>query len=245
MEKISFQATYTRISVYASSASGAGKPVDKAGTGDVPDPSGGGKECHGPAQKGSARTCQFSKDGDTFTLSIEARSIRISGTTIIDDSGKALSGPDRNVKDARNLPSETSAWNGKDAEILGAEYLEGMGLPSDARLVNAFLDAMRKSGGEEGYGRQGRRHHFPRLGDSEDLADRLMEHLGRQHAEKGGSRAEMADDARRRLQGWETSASKVAMEYREFRGEARMKMDFGLDAWVASGSVTAERDPAA
>lgn len=226
MEKISFQATYTRISIYASSASGAGKAVDKAGTGKAPDPSDGGKDGHGSVQQGSvqqgsAGAYQRNKDGDTFTLSIEARSIQISGTLIIDDSGKAL--------------SDASAWKGRDAETFGAEYLEGLGLPSDARMVNAFLDAMRKyREGGDGHDGRGRQHHFPRLGDAEDLAERLLEHLGRQQAETGGSRAELADGVRRRLNDWATPASKAAVEFREFRGEVRMKMNYGLDAWVAS-----------
>jgi hypothetical protein len=249
MEKINFQATYTKISIYASATSGARKAGAAGDAGDAGEKA--GKAVGDSAEKsvdekgghGSAGTCQRNKDGDTFTLSIEAQSIQISGTLILDDSGKAVSASGRNAKETAKLLSGRiaddgkAAGDGKDAQGIGADYLKGLDLPSDIRLVNAFLDAMQKSRAEDGHGSHGRRHHFPELGDPQDVADRLIGQLGREHAEKGGSRAELADGVRRRLSDWEPSATKVAVEYREFRSEVHMKMTSGLDAWVASGAA--------
>lgn len=89
MEKISYQATYTRISLYAqvSSSTAPGKTLD-AKPGNATDQS-GAEAMPAAAGNDKGRPCQRNKDGDTFTLSIEAETIQVSGTLLIDDAGSA------------------------------------------------------------------------------------------------------------------------------------------------------------
>ncbi|MEO6094723.1 MAG: hypothetical protein ABIW76_03245, partial [Fibrobacteria bacterium] len=84
MEKISYTASYTRISLYAqvSSSPTAAKKAQDANA----QPRDGALRESGNDKIGH---CLRSKDGDTFTLSIEAQSIQISGTYISNDAGDA------------------------------------------------------------------------------------------------------------------------------------------------------------
>ncbi|MEO7427724.1 MAG: hypothetical protein ABI036_21250 [Fibrobacteria bacterium] len=85
MEKISIQTTYTRISIYAR-YSGAASAKN------------GGANAGGEAEtgkSGKSLECGRSKDGDTFSLSIEARTIRISESYEVSggEALQAISGP--------------------------------------------------------------------------------------------------------------------------------------------------------
>jgi hypothetical protein len=240
MEKISFQASYTRISLYAqvSAASAAKKAQNGA---PVPD------DGAASADGGAGGHCQRNKDGDTFTLSVEAQSIRISGTMIVDDSGNMPEG-----LDAHDAQKSLQAYGKKDKAALASALAKAGGGDdldrlSGAGFVNAFLDAMDKA--SKGRGHHGHHPHFPRLSDPQDVADTLMGHLDQQHAEQGGSRADFADKIKQRLAGWNPSASsasssRVTVEYSEFRSEVHMKMTAGLDAWAAAGPGSDAGNPA-
>lgn len=87
MEKITIRQTYTQTSLYANfSATGGAKKKDGIPVDAVADD---GKSC---AHKG--KECARSKDGDTFTLSIEARTLQVSRTITIetDDAAQVKSG---------------------------------------------------------------------------------------------------------------------------------------------------------
>lgn len=225
MEKISYTASYTRISLYAqvSSSTAAKKPQDaKALAADgAPVEIGNDKGGH----------CQRNTDGDTFTLSIEAQSIQISGTYVSDDSGDAAKSLEDMIKRRSGTGNSDEPSHALDLASLGAtgDSDASHGLSGFAK---ALLDAMEKMAAKKGHG--GHHRHSPQLGDSQDVADKLLEHLRQRHAEKGGSKAGFADDIKKRLDSWKPSSQRVSMEYQEFRSEVRMKLTTGLDSWAGT-----------
>ena len=111
MEKISIRQTYTQVSLYARiSSTEGGKKQGIAGSAAPKD----GNACPPKSDE-----CARSKDGDTFTLSIEARTLQVSQTITI----------------------ETNDAAGKTSRDGEAERLGG-------GFVNALLDAMDKADGK-------------------------------------------------------------------------------------------------
>jgi hypothetical protein len=235
MEKISYTASYTRISLYAqvSSATSAKKAQGANASGTDAAAADGA-----PLEIGNDKggRCQRNKDGDTFTLSIEAESIQVSGSYMVDGSG----GGAPSLEDLMKQQGEAGK-SGDAAAKTHALDLAGTGAADGSDdisggFVKALLDAMEKMANR---GHHKRGHGFPQLGDSQDVADKLLRHMREQHAEKGGSKAEFADDIKQRLDAWKPSSSRMAVEYREFRSEVHMKLTAGLDAWAAGA-----QDPA-
>ncbi|MDQ3003216.1 MAG: hypothetical protein M3Y08_18395 [Fibrobacterota bacterium] len=111
MEKISIRQTYTQVSLYARISTTEGTKKNGVAGGAAPND---GNAC---PPKGDE--CARSKDGDTFTLSIEARSLQVSQTITIETDDAA-------GKSGRN----------GEAERLGGGF------------VNALLDAMDKADGK-------------------------------------------------------------------------------------------------
>ena len=229
MEKISYTASYTRISLYAQASSSTAKKAQDANA----SASDGAAAETGADKLGH---CQRSKDGDTFTLSIEARTVQISETYLSEDAGQA-------GKSLEDLIRQRDGAGKPDASgTAGSHALDLVGLgdaeDSDAAdglsggFVKALLDAMEKKAAKKGHRGHGR--HAPQLGDSQDVADKLLEHLRQQYAEKGGSKADFAGDIKQRLEAWKPSSQRVAVEYQEFRSEVRMKLTMGLDSWAAA-----------
>jgi hypothetical protein len=111
MEKISIRQTYTQVSLYARISSTEGGKKNGINGSAIPDD---GKAC---APKGNE--CGRSKDGDTFTLSIEARTLQVSQTITIETD-------------------DAAGGTGRAGE---AERITG-------GFVNALLDAMDKADGK-------------------------------------------------------------------------------------------------
>jgi hypothetical protein len=238
MEKISYTASYTRISLYAQVSSSTAAKKAPGANASAAD----GAPVEDSKEKGGH--CQRSKDGDTFTLSIEAHSIQISGTYLSDDSGGAGKSLEDLMKQRNGTgksagPDDAAARESHALDLAGLGAAEGMGADDDLSggFVKALLDAMEKMAAKKGH--RGHRHHFPQLGDSQDVADKLLAHLHQQHAEKGGPKADFADDVKKRLDAWKQSSQRVTMEYQEFRSEVRMKLTTGLDAWAAGSQDAA------
>ena len=252
MEKISFQASYTRISLYAQvSAASAAKKSRNAELNDSGsatdddgavsgDPSGSaGKAGKAGHTEKAGSNCQRNRDGDTFTLSMEARSVQISGTLIVDDAGKLPDGQDAK-KFLTDMGMSKEAVAAVLAKTDGSDDIDRL---SGAGFVNAFLDAMDKASSGRGHqGQNGHRPHFPRLGDPQDVANALLDQLDRRHAEHGGSRSDFAERVKQRMANWKnpesqpSSTTRISVEYHEFRAEVHTLMTSGVDAWAASGT---------
>lgn len=216
MEKISIQSTSYRISLYAKGTVGvtgnAAKPQNGAGKSALPhaDP----KSADDGA--GGSKPVARSQDGDTFTFSVEARTIQV----------------------ARSLTLESS-----DPAGFGSRA-ESDRLTSDGK-VKALMDLLDQMADHraQGHARGGHRGpHFPQLGDPEDVATRMLDHWGREHAERGGSRRDFADILRGRLDKWTSggaeSSSRTTMVVREFRAEVSIKVSAGIEAWASGEPET-------
>ncbi|GEM_PF-4890310 len=252
MEKISYSASYTRISLYAqmSTSTAAKKPQGASADGAA-----------ALAADDKGKNCQRNKDGDTFTLSIEAQSYRISGTMMVEDGtdaqqaledmlgrdGKSL----KDVKDPQAAKPDSSGKNGKALKNIAADAAQSAGADegtvdmTGAGFVQALMDALEKVAGKSGKGGHYKHHHhYAELGDSQDVADKLIDHLKQQHAEQGGSMTNFADEVKKRLAEMQPAGSRTTMEYQEFRSEVHMKLTMGLDAWVAGNSPATGSGPA-
>lgn len=210
MEKISIHSTYTKVSLYAKltigTAAAAAKPQDGAAKADLPAP----KAADDGACADGSRTVARSQDGDTFTLSFEARAISVT----------------------RSITSETSEDAG------GARPSESDRLSSGGR-ARALMDMLEAIAERRAQGHSGRRHHnphFPKLADADDLAATMLDHWKREHAERGGSRRGFADELLGRLDKWRAggsgSVSRVTLEVEEFRAEVSLKVTAGLGEWA-------------
>ncbi len=209
MEKISIQSSYTQLSLYAKATlttGGTPKPQDGQAVPAIkPDDGGAGGD-------GSALVAR-NQDGDTFTLSIEARAIQISRKITIETT---------NDGEGCGKPSESDRL-------------------SSHGQVNSLMDALDMSTGHT-HKHQKRHHgHFPQLGDADDLAARLREHWDKEHAEKGGAREDFAEAIRKRLDAWkskgESSANgRTTVSYEEFRTEVSIRISASLTAWAGDNS---------
>jgi hypothetical protein len=219
MEKISIQSTYTQVSLYAR-LSGPASARKNGGTENAPPDQAAGALAHTADTKGGE--CARSKDGDTFSLSIEARTLQISQSITIENSG-AEEGANADAAEQSKQPTGTDTFK-------------------TGGLVNALMDALKTISGK------GDKHrpHFPGLSGPSDVANALLDQLDKLHAEKGGSKADFAAEIKKRLAGWKQagSSTRVTVEYQEFRSEVRMQLTSGLDAW-AQGPDAAGTDPGA
>ena len=69
------------------------------------------------------------------------------------------------------------------------------------------------------------------------MANQVLSRLDQDHAGKGGSKEDFAAEIKKRLGDWKSaSATKVTVEYQEFRSEVHMKVSTGLDAWLGQGA---------
>lgn len=233
MEKISYTASYTRISIYAqvSSSTAAKKAQDANASATDGAPVENGKDKIGH--------CQRSKDGDTFTLSIEAQTVQISGTYVSDASGGRQSLEDfikqRNGTGKSAESDKAATSHALDLAGLGAAEVSDTAEDLSGGFVRALLDAMEMMEAKKGH--RGHRHSYPQLGDPQDVAENLLKQLGQQYAEKGGSKADFADDVKQRPDAWKPSSQRVTVEYQEFRSEVRMKLTSGLDSWAAGSRI--------
>lgn len=192
MEKLSFQSSYSQVSLYArlTTASGTAAPgatAKKADDGATP-----GTDGKAPAGE------QRNADGDSFTLSIEARTMQVSESVTVEESGDAQA-----------------------AQSASTDKLGG--------AIDSFLDAFDKVGGKGSHHK--RHHHFPQLGDAEDVAGQAMQHVDKEHSGKDCSRSEFADEIKGRLASWKATKS-VSVEYTEFREQVSISLSSSLDAWA-------------
>lgn len=221
MEKISLQSTYTRVSLYAR-LSGPVNAKKAADPGDAPTDQTAGNTAGAVAEADGLKSgeCARSKDGDTFTLSIEARTLQISKTITIETTGSG------DGADAAGAAGQSQQPGGKDR-------LTGM--------VSSLMDALKTMGGKNGK----HRHHFPHLSDPEDVANKILDRLDKDYAEKGGSKTDFAAEIKKKLADWKASgsSSRTTVEYQEFRSDVHMQLTSGLDSW-AKGENPAGTDAA-
>jgi hypothetical protein len=203
MDSSSVSFRYTRIQAYAGTAGPSKALPDKPGQAATSSP---------------ARACDGqSKDGDTFTLSLEARILQVS-ITQSDGGGGA---------DASNALA--AAQNGDD----------GSG------LVNALMKAVKDLFGQDGSadqgaadGVEGKKHHghHHALKDPQDVADRVLKHLENEYAQSGGTRQDFADEVKKRMANRQASSQANSYGGSNFRGQVDALVSSGLEAWMQGGS---------
>ena len=222
MDKISITSTYRELSLYAKvTLSGPNAKTKDGQPLPAVKPDDGGTPAGTTSGDGSALVAR-SQDGDTFTLSVEARAIQVSRKITIESSGKG----------------DTCGKSGESGRMAGDAH------------ANALMDALDQASGHSHKHHKRAHGHFPQLGDAEDLAARLREHWDREHAQKGGSRGDFADQVRQRLAAWDarkdsSSSSRVTVSYQEFRTEVSVRISASLDAWSgADAPGSADTDEA-
>ena len=232
MEKISIQSTYTQVSLYARLSGPVSPKKPAAGDAAEGAPAAASASAENAADPGNGEIGR-SKDGDTFTLSLEARTLRISESITI-ESGEGASAARATGSAGEAGKSDKTGTAGKPSE---PERLTGSG------LVSALMDALETIAETTGQGKPAgadgkHRPHFPRLSDTDDVADQVLSRLDQDHAAKGGSKDDFAAELKKRLGDWKSSASaKITVAYQEFRSEVHMKVSAGVDAWLAQGAT--------
>ncbi len=239
MEKISIQSTFTQVSLYARyTAANSAKKNGAAGASDSANAAGAWKtaaEQSGAAGNGAAKgiACGQSKDGDTFSLSIEASMLQISETYTVTGDATGTDGVADTGASVGNAATNGAATTNADGKAADPERLTGGG------LVHALMDALKSISGKNGAtGAKGanakHHHHFPQLADAQDVADNLMRQIDGRYAAQGGSKADFAAEIKTRLADWKPNTGKVTVAYQEFRSEVHLKLTQGLDAWAQS-----------
>lgn len=209
MEKFTIRSTYSEVRLYARWTAYA--PPGGSGEAKVParpDDSGNPANAQSAPKAATARNA----DGDTFTLSIEARAIQVS--------------------ESISIENRTGGAKPSRAESPGPlSRAEAVARLQEGRL-QALLEALdrRHDQGE-------RRHGYPRLADAGDVAARAAEEWERDYAERAGSRREFAAGLREKLERWtagHTDDRDTGAELRVFRSEVAMRIDARLEDWAAA-----------
>jgi hypothetical protein len=203
MESSSLSFSYTRIQAYASTA-GPTKALSASGA--------------EAASSGKPRHCDGqSKDGDSFTLSLEARILQVSISQT--DDGASL-----------------EAGTGQQGTDNGSGLVKA--------LMQAVKDAFGQSGDSgvddgskalEGRGRHG--HHHP-MRDPQDVADRALKHLQSDYAQNGGDMRDFIDEVKKRMAA-RGAPGKGYGHDGDFRNQVNTLVSQGLDDWMKGGSASA------
>lgn len=229
MESSSISFRYTRIQAYASAAS-----PSKA----LPDGSGAASSA-AASQKCDGQ----SKDGDTFTMSLEARVLQIS----ISESGAGANATQAGDV-SQNGDGSQADGNGSDlvkALMQSVKDLFGQGgvAADNGADDGSGADGAAAAGKDAADGAQGakrhRHHHHGQepLRGPQDVADRVLKHLEQEYAQSGGSKQDFVDDVKQRMAARSGSQGR-GYGGADFRGQVNSLVTAGLDSWTKGGAAS-------
>jgi hypothetical protein len=223
MENISIQSYSAQLRIYSRSAD---PPKPK-----LPDTS------SGTSSEASSRSCDFqSKDGDTFSMSLEARIVQISMSRS-DDGAQLGQGADDSQGSGALGSDSQSGGTSKNGLLKTLMQALGGFLGNDGAGATDTVEAL-EPGSARGQGPKHPHRHHP-MGNPEDVASKVLQHLQQEHAEKGGSLQAFVDQIQKRMENRREAGSGKTDGSSDFRAQVDSLITSGLTAWAQTGGETA------
>jgi hypothetical protein len=178
-----------------------------------------------------------SPDGDSFTMSLEARIIQISMTH--SDDGAPIAGKGVNRMQGNGSQENDSQSGGVFGSGLVKTLMQALGgfLGNDgAKAVDNTnaSDPVAISDHRNRYSAQMRHH----MGNPEDVASRVLQHLQLEHAERGGSLQVFVDDIHKRMENRRDVNSSKTDGTSSFRIQVDTLITSSLTAWSQAGGTS-------
>ncbi|GEM_PF-3730958 len=247
MENISISSYSAQLRIY-SGAAGPPKPkLAQTSSGTSSEPA---SDLSLGSQAGSAAgACDVkNKDGDSFSLSLEARIVQISMTRsddgVQDWSGKDAGGSQGDASKSSGAQAVDSQSGGSFGSGLVKALMQAVGLMGkDAASATGQTngqgaddgasnpEALRSGGGRH-------RHHHPHMGNPEDVASKVLQHLQQEHASKGGDLQAFVDQVQKRMENRKGSSGGNSDGSADFRNQVDSLITSGLTAWAQTGGAS-------
>lgn len=176
------------------------------------------------------------QDGDSFTMSLEARIIQISMTRSDDGALIAGQGTDR-VKG-----KESQANDPQSGGLFGSGLVKALmqalgGFLGNDGANSVDMGSAVKTETADNQVSEDRHHHHP-LGNPEDVASKVLQHLQQEHSEKGGSLQAFVDDVQKRMEIRRNGRSGKTDQFSSFRIQVDSLITTGLTAWAQTGGAS-------
>ncbi len=220
MESISIQAYSAQLRIYSSSTD---PPKPK-----LVDPS------SGTSSNTASRSSDLqNQDGDSFTMSLEARIIQISMTR--SDDGAQISG--KGISRTQGMDSQEN--ESQSGGVFGSGLVKALMQALGGLLGNDGASATDKAVPVASDGIPEHKHHrhsrTGHMGNPEEVASKVLQHLQLEHAERGGSLQTFVDDIQKRMENRRNDRNSTADASGSFRSEVDSLITSGLNAWAQTG----------
>lgn len=245
MENISIQSYSAQLRVYSGSVGPPqGEPTTSQFTGSNPASKGDSISASLTSVSLKANdTVSRSSDGDSFSLSLEARIVQISMTR--SDDGVNLDNSNSESKNAtfgsglvKTLMQTMSSLLGKDdAGNLSLERNSSSTSTENSESVNTIPNQTRSQRLGQSHGKHHRHDHSQMnpMGNPEDVASKVLQQLQQEHSQKGGSLQTFVDTIQKRMENRRTVTSNMSDGSSEFRTQVDTLITSGLTAWSQRG----------
>ncbi len=223
MESISIQSYSAQLRIYSGSTD---PPKPK-----LSDPS------SGTSSNTASRSSDLqNQDGDSFTMSLEARIIQISMTR--SDDGAQISG--KGI--GRTQGTDSHENESQSGGVFGSGLVKALMQALGGFLGNDGASATDKTAAVESDSIPEHEHHtHPRkspMGNPEDVASKVLQHLQLEHAERGGSLQTFVDGIQKRMENRRNDRNSKADASGSFRSQVDSLITSGLTAWAQTGGLS-------
>lgn len=180
-------------------------------------------------------------------MSLEARIVQISMTRSdgeLDWSGQDAGGSQGDASKNGNAQTEGSQSGGSFGSGLVKALMQAVGLANKdgASATDQVAGQTADSGPADPdavQSRGGRHHrHHPHMGNPEDVASKVLQHLQQEHASKGGDLQAFVDQVQTRMENRKAATSGKSDGSSDFRSQVDSLITSGLTAWAQTGGST-------